>query len=495
MKKALVIGGVIAVAAVAVWSALWFAGRGQIEDRLELETARAEARGMTITWGARTIGGFPFGYDIDATEVALIHRESGVLVRIPRLSSRLDASAVQEVETHLIGEITVNLPISERNREADPRLPPVVKLMLDGDALRLVARGVTGTERSLVLLSDEFRMKVEQDDIPNRLSAVISALNATYSDTGGKRVSAVQASSVDFRADGTDAGGQEAEVTVNIAALNLTGTADLPETANLNEVIFGGKPGSVELVYTTGRLDSSATAVDATGEGGGSFTYSGASTTGIVGMGSGRVEFQGESRENRWTVEPRQPTSPVRGTMTAEAVQTRYSMPTGVSETPQPGSLRLAMIRLDGDDSFWNNLDPKAVLDRSPAELLLDVEATAKLTGRIDRLGPTEPFPVQLANVSVNGFDVRALGGEMSATGDVEVLQPINLPLGALDIRINKGNAVLSALTQAGLIDETTRSMAAAMLQVYARPIDEDTHETDLTFGNEGITMNGLRIQ
>lgn len=170
-------------------------------------------------------------------------------------------------------------------------------------------------------------------------------------------------------------------------------------------------------------------------------------------------------------------------------------MPTGVSETPQPGSLRLAMIRLDGDDSFWNNLDPKAVLDRSPAELLLDVEATAKLTGRIDRLGPTEPFPVQLANVSVNGFDVRALGGEMSATGDVEVLQPINLPLGALDIRINKGNAVLSALTQAGLIDETTRSMAAAMLQVYARPIDEDTHETDLTFGNEGITMNGLRIQ
>lgn len=37
--------------------------------------------------------------------------------------------------------------------------------------------------------------------------------------------------------------------------------------------------------------------------------------------------------------------------------------------------------------------------------------------------------------------------------------------------------------------------MAAAMLQVYARPVDENTHETDLTFGNDGITMNGLRVQ
>lgn len=495
MKKALLIGAAIVILAIAVWSGLWFAGRGQIEDRMDLELARAEARGTKVVWGARTISGFPFGYDIDARDVAVTHAESGILVRIPQMVSRLDASAIQEVETRLIGDIRIDLPISEQNRAQDPRLPPIVTVNISGKDMRILASGMNEANRSFAVRASQADLKIDQDDLPNKVDMAINDLNATYTDSAPKRLGTLQAAQLALYADGQDTGGQEATIRVDVDALNLTGTTDLPATGNLNEVIFGGKPGTVELVYTTGRLQTLATSVDATGQGGGNFSYAGMSSTGIVGMGPGKIAFQGESRENQWTVEPKQPDSPVRGTLTSEALQASYTVPTGISDTPQPGTMRLSVIGLGGDDAFWTALDPKGQLDRTPAELVVDLEATARVTGRIDQLGPVEAFPVQISNVSVNALDLQALGGKLEAKGDVEVLQPINLPLGELKIRLSKGNAILGALTQAGLIDEPTRSMAAAMLQVYARPVDENTHETDLTFGNDGITMNGLRVQ
>ena len=101
-----------------------------------------------------------------------------------------------------------------------------------------------------------------------------------------------------------------------------------------------------------------------------------------------------------------------------------------------------------------------------------------------------------LSNISVNALNASALGGEVEASGDIEVLQPINLPLGKLDVRLSKANAVLLGLMRAGLIDEPTWTAATAMLQVYARPADgDDMWETDVTFGNDGITVNGLQVQ
>ena len=111
-------------------------------------------------------------------------------------------------------------------------------------------------------------------------------------------------------------------------------------------------------------------------------------------------------------------------------------------------------------------------------------------------MSPTGRFPLVLSNISVNTMDLSALGGRVRASGDVEVLQPINLPLGALEIRMSNPNAVMDALKQAGLIDEPTWTAGTAMLRVYARPGEgEDNWETDVTFENDGITVNGLQVR
>ena len=148
------------------------------------------------------------------------------------------------------------------------------------------------------------------------------------------------------------------------------------------------------------------------------------------------------------------------------------------------------------DDALWSSLDPEGVLDRSTSELLLDVNATARVTDRLDRMIPGQAVPIELSNVSLNTLNLSALGSEVNATGDVEVLPPINLPIGTVAITLSNANALLTRLKQTGLIDEQIRATGAAMLQVYARPAEgEDQWETDLTFGNDGITMNGLRVR
>ena len=117
-------------------------------------------------------------------------------------------------------------------------------------------------------------------------------------------------------------------------------------------------------------------------------------------------------------------------------------------------------------------------------------------TGRLDQTPPGTPLPAEIANVSLNEFQLSALGAEVTATGDVEVLQPINLPLGEIAVKGSNLTATMEALSKAGLLDEQLRAMGAAMLQVYARPGQgDDNWETSISFGNDGITVNGLPVQ
>ena len=496
MKKVLIVVVGIAAVGLAIWSGLWFVGRGQIEDRLDLEHARAEARGTTITWESREIGGFPFGYEMQATNVAITNRETGMLLRIPEVVSRSDASDVGRIETRLLGEILIDLPIPEERRVADPRLPRIAKLSLTGEQMLATIEGLSQSDGNITLSAREATLRMDQEDLPGKLDLIVTDFSTAYKQIGDKVTSGTQAATVLFKASGTDKDGLQSSADIGIDAFSLTASLDTPETRNLNDILFGSAAGTLEVVYSTGSIHSEAIASDATGQGGGTFSYSGGTATGIIGVQDGSVEIRGESRQNVWVIDPKQGGNALNGTITADAVQTHYIMPTRPTDVPESAKLRLAIIDLDADEELWTALDPNNALDRSKAELLLDVDATAKIMARLDQLRPTQGVPVQLSNVSLNTLNLKALGGDVHATGDVEVLQPINLPLGGLKIKLSNATAILLSLKQAGLIDEQMRATGAAMLQVYARPGEgEDTWETDLTFDNDGITMNGLRVQ
>ena len=162
MKKILIIVAGVASVGVALWSGMWFVGRGQIEDQLDLELARAEAQGRTITWESRSIGGFPFGYKMHAENVAVTFRDSGILIRVPEVVSSANASDINRIDTQLLGEILVDIPISEEQRVADPSLPKIAKLKINGDGLIASVEGMAADNRRITVSADEILDRATQ---------------------------------------------------------------------------------------------------------------------------------------------------------------------------------------------------------------------------------------------------------------------------------------------------------------------------------------------
>ena len=190
------------VVAAAVWSAIWFAGRGQIEDQMELELARLEANGTIVTWQDRNIGGFPFGYEVVADQVAVTNRDNGILVRIPEVVSQAEASDIDRVETRLIGDIQIDIPLSEELRQSDPRLPKVVNIRMTGDDMRIAVEGLAGEELSYIGKANQLALEIDQEDMPNRVDISVSGFDSKLRQADGKWTSGARADQVGFLVDG-----------------------------------------------------------------------------------------------------------------------------------------------------------------------------------------------------------------------------------------------------------------------------------------------------
>ncbi|MGD1923054.1 MAG: DUF2125 domain-containing protein [Paracoccaceae bacterium] len=493
MKKSLIwIGGIVAVAAIG-WSALWFLGRSELSKQIDLELARAEAQGQTITWGTREIDGFPMGYDLRLTDVAVTDQESGILLQIPEVRSRLHAASIERIEADVLGKIRITAPIAEETRQTDPRLPQVINLVGENDGLRLSVEIIAGARRDFRVTAERSVWRVDQEDFPNRIVLQADGVESRQTVRGSDRVANIALDRLKLEVDG-DADGQAARVEYAVEDLSITTTTTATTLDELLTIVVGGE-GSAELVYQSGRIDALAETGDPAGSDRDRFSYTGLSGTGIITVADGRLEFRTEGRENVWTVDPTEAPSMIRGSFEAEAIQTSYAMPIAVRSTPEAANLRFSAINVAGDEVFWAQLDPARVLDRAPSEMIIDIETTARVTGSYAAAAAQGRLPVEFSNIIVNEVAVSALGGAIHATGDIELLQPLNLPMGSLNVTLTEIANLIDALHRAQLIDDETLTTADAMLDVYTNPgSDEQTRVTEVTLGTEGLTINGLPV-
>ncbi|MEL7471204.1 MAG: DUF2125 domain-containing protein [Pseudomonadota bacterium] len=493
MKKTLIwIGGSVAVAAIG-WSALWFLGRSELSKQIDRELARAEAQGQTVTWGIREIGGFPDGYDLRLTDVAVTDQESGILLQIPEVRSRLDAASIERIEADVLGEIRITAPIAEETRQTDPRLPPVVNLLGENDGLRLSVEIIAGARRDLRVTAERSVWRVDQEDFPNRIVLETDGVESRQTDRGSDRVANIALDRLKLEVDG-DADGEAARVEYAVEDLSITTTTTAATLDELLAIVAGGE-GSAELVYQSGRIDALAETGDPAGSDRDRFSYTGLSGTGIITVADGRLEVRTEGRENVWTADPAGSPSMLRGSIEAEAIQTSYAMPIAAQSTPEAANLRFSAINVAGDEVLWAQLDPARFLDRAPSEMIIDIETTARVTGSYAEAAAQGRLPVEFSNIIVNEVAVSALGGAIQASGDIELLQPLNLPMGSLNVTLTKIASLIDALHRAQLIDDEVRTTADAMLEIYTLPGDDaETRVTQMGFGTEGLTINGLAI-
>ncbi|MEL6774969.1 MAG: DUF2125 domain-containing protein, partial [Pseudomonadota bacterium] len=101
MKRILALSAGAVVLIAGGWSALWFAGRGTVEEAIDLELERLARSGVTVETGPREIGGFPFGYTVTAPDVSLTS-DQGLSLTLPSLLGM--------VETGVDARVTLMLP-------------------------------------------------------------------------------------------------------------------------------------------------------------------------------------------------------------------------------------------------------------------------------------------------------------------------------------------------------------------------------------------------
>lgn len=499
MKRFVAIGAIVVVLLAAGWSLFWWLGRDSLVRAFDAEVARLQATGWTIDWAGRRVGGFPFDYVIRLTELSAAYPASGFSVRLPHAS--VESDGAEAVLVRLPERFAADLPLpSPAGAEAEGaaqtgEAESSAVMQTTGEASGLVVRlaGAASMEQTVQVDAQSLVWRARPSWGATDQVLTFEGLDAGTTTGGAETTFRLQADRYGVEADVEGAGGSSA-MAASYRGLTLTGRTNVPTTEALGEMLYAGAPGQLELALQAGPAESRI--VGGEGERRGTLDWQGGSITGVATLSSGRIDIQGETRQNVWTLAPETPGTMIGGGLSAGMVQATYSMPMAPAPEPDDMAIRLALLDVGLDEAAWQAIDPQGALPRAPAELVLDLAGTARVTRRIDEMNGGAPPPFEVSELVVREIALDALGASVRASGDVEFLQPIGLPLGTIQVGMTGVAALIDALGRAGVLAPGMVEMADAMLTVYARPAEGgDAWTSEITFTDQGPLVNGLPLR
>ncbi len=187
-----------------------------------------------------------------------------------------------------------------------------------------------------------------------------------------------------------------------------------------------------------------------------------------------------------------------------------FTAPVSESEEPQDFAAAFTLADFTMSEKIWAMFDPGGQLPRDPATVSFDLSGKARML--MDVLDPQEAedlaegdeVPAELESLDLNALTVRLAGAELTGEGaftfdnaDLESFGGMPAPEGALNLRLQGGNALLDTLVSMGLVPEDQASGARMMLGLFARPGEgEDVLLSTIEVNEEGhVLANGQRIQ
>lgn len=490
MKRILWIVAVVAVlAGLGLWS-MRFLGESRIEGALNKAKAEIGARGWALTWGTRQAKGFPVANRVHLTDVALVS-ELGVLIKVGDVVVAQDTEAPGALVVRLPEEVRLTVPIGALARQQTPFLPPRVDVTFTTEDARLrVGAGETGA-LTVILTASVLRAALDQSDFPVRLAIDAGSLSLESDVAENARRFRLKSGSfaLDLR-DSSERGALVVDSRYTELSIGATARADgidafFEGLQKLTDQLAKGAFQSASQVVTVSSLQPGAGTGRPT-----SLTWKAGPQTGVFRIDKGTLGYSAEDRDVVATLD--RPTARGFDRYTASMLyyQREFELPfVNTGQTPRPGSLRIAVEDFLPDEATWQGFDPEVKLAREPADLLFDAKASLRLTpGR-------GGLPIEFSNISLETFRLTALGATAEAVGDVEVLQPIALPLGEIKVILQGAGALVEGLHGIGVLDDEKAEMTRAILQVYARPAaDADRHDTEVAFTKDGMLINGRTI-
>ncbi len=485
---ALVVGG------ATLWSAGWFVGKTVfVEPEADRAVEDIRAGRMFFSFKERSIGGFPFGYNVayhgvsvsDSSttwrwtvpeiEVASGGADSGALTLTTSPSSVLEISSggggdasptVFDIETK---DFLVHLQQGGKGGS-----------IIDAEATEIAAvqRGAGGLiSGARFVVSDLVYALRPESAVAGEVGLTASRVEAAYrmsadgvSETWSESTSHGVVLAVDYDATGYDAANPFMFVTEGGSV-----------AATLNIASGEGRSGST----------GGPSAVPFTG------TFTTGESTARIAVGQGRLSYGGEGAAARFDVTYEEG-GPIPGfgfEMGRAAVD--FSMPTEVSAETQPYSLMISGSDITLDDGLWGQFDPGAALRRDPMLMTFDVAGNARIFRDLmsfevsERHGP----PIELETLTLRDVRFAGLGAGLSATGELDVRGVAAQPDGEISIVIDGALAVIDQLTAAGLIELDAANLYKAMGQQILRPGEgEDQFIADVVSKGGNVSINGVSL-
>ncbi|MEL6768503.1 MAG: DUF2125 domain-containing protein, partial [Pseudomonadota bacterium] len=461
MKRIALIALGVVVAVGGGWSALWYLGRSEVSDRLALEVERLSARGIEVAWAEEEIGGFPEGYEVTLTDVALTAEGAGMALAIPRVVATVDAAAPDSIAVVLPPEMALTLSAAgEEPRQIDIESEALLLTLAEPSAgardVRLTAASLLGVEAAEDKPSDAEGVR--------GVAVELAGLDATLAiEPPGDDAVAVLTANAERIESIVTGGGRRGELlspftyTVDTAAETALLTARLtlgqrPFEAAAAEG-FAGIPlrvtvqaGPSSVITATAPSDGASSLIPEDGGADGRFTFAFGTAAGVLSLSDGALDTQLSIEAAEVIAEPSDADAVFRGPIAINRVDLAYQAPTGPAAEMSPLGLRIAAAEVMPDAALWQAIDPAGALDHSPMELVLELEGTARLTGEEAAL------PAELGNLSLEHAHLRALGAVFDAEGSIEFLQPQMLPIGTLELTALNSMQAIRDLVQADLL-------------------------------------------
>jgi hypothetical protein len=488
--------GSLCVLAAILWCALWFAGRGEIDARLDGELARiAERSGLEIEVGARSIDGFPFAYAAEFRDVRLADAGSGARSAIPALRTSVDVTAPGRIVTELPARLTLSLPVEPALRRRYPALPERIELAIESEGLEIAAEPRGDGELALSLTAARLAVAPAAAtpglDFSAELSRVSGAvsLGGPAGEDGVRGRARLSAGTADIGIDAeTPEGRLAVEALLEAAALSGETTAGtLPAIRRL----LRGSPGDTGRASLVARKAEGAVET-AGGAADGRIDLAAQALSARLRVAGGGVSAGASTDRARLALAPAAAGNPLSGAVAADGLALDAAAPL----QPGPMMRRLALsAEIEGlapEPALWSRLDPAGRLPREAGRLALALEGEGRLRRPTGQRAPGAPPPLELGRLAIERLELDALGAAARGDGALTFTRPEQHPRGEVSLRLSGALALIRRLSAAALIDETTVQTLATMAAFYTRAGDgPDELAIDLAFREDGLHVNG----
>jgi hypothetical protein len=489
VRRAGLIAGAVLLVLAGGWTALWFAGRGEVAALLDAEIARLEARGTTVEYATREIGGFPAGYTVALTEVVATTPE-GHVARLPRLDASVALADPDRLTLRLPPEARLELAATA-GRLAGP-------IAIESEDARLVldrSPAGGGAREARLEAASLTAVRAEADATeaaPTSGAVTLADLEAVLTEPapgeeGAARRLLARAARLDALASAPAAvdGTRDGRVRMDARLAEPFVSADLPER-------LGPAPeGRVEL--RTGLLHLDLARDDTDEAPGGRTTATAARLSLAAAREAGVLDGTLSLDEVSLLAAPTDPEARLSGALAAGRVEIGLVEPVARTAAAQPFEVRVLGEAIEPDEELWTALDPGRALAREPIRL------DAAITGRTrEGRAPTGTAIEDLGEAEARLL-VELLGARVEGEGRL-VVPPAGVDgappaRGEARLVLEDSMALLRDLAAAGYLSPSQAQLGMILADNYARPGETpSTLIVEVAVADGMVSINGTPV-